>query len=414
MARLVLFFCFWFFFLMIRRPPRSTLFPYTTLFRSRAGDRRRPAGGAEAPQRRGRRSARRGEAGRRSVQDLRRAEAGAADVRLRLPDRSVAARQAQARRCRQGRALGAVRAAPRARQCVQRAQRPRRAAPSLRTAGRATGGWRRGGASAGRGLPARARVRHAAGRWGGVGHRPIADGAGGPVQHPRGDPVSHVAARMSSVLLSALQVAFWAAVLAAAVVIVTNWPSRLDLQIALRYLQSRRSSRLLSLITVIAVGGVTVGVMTLVVVLGVMNGLQADLRDKILVANPHLRVLTYGEGLRLDDWHKVLGEVRRTAGVQAAVPFVLTQGLISAGHDYAEGVIVYGVDPDTGSRAVTSFAQHFAKGDLTFKTTRRDVEGGIALGTRLASKLSAFPGDVVSLVPFTGTKFNPSVGAYVP
>src|SRR6476620_12265925 len=29
---------FWFFFfLMIRRPPRSTLFPYTTLFRSRRG-----------------------------------------------------------------------------------------------------------------------------------------------------------------------------------------------------------------------------------------------------------------------------------------------------------------------------------------------------------------------------------------
>src|SRR5215471_16572591 len=27
----------WFFFLMIRRPPRSTLFPYTTLFRSRVG-----------------------------------------------------------------------------------------------------------------------------------------------------------------------------------------------------------------------------------------------------------------------------------------------------------------------------------------------------------------------------------------
>src|SRR3712207_8254229 len=34
--------CCVFFFLMIRRPPRSTLFPYTTLFRSR-GRRRRPA-----------------------------------------------------------------------------------------------------------------------------------------------------------------------------------------------------------------------------------------------------------------------------------------------------------------------------------------------------------------------------------
>src|SRR2546422_9665350 len=31
-------FVFLFFFLMIRRPPRSTLFPYTTLFRSRGED----------------------------------------------------------------------------------------------------------------------------------------------------------------------------------------------------------------------------------------------------------------------------------------------------------------------------------------------------------------------------------------
>src|SRR2546422_6644895 len=35
----VLYVCF-FFFLMIRRPPRSTLFPYTTLFRSPNRDRR--------------------------------------------------------------------------------------------------------------------------------------------------------------------------------------------------------------------------------------------------------------------------------------------------------------------------------------------------------------------------------------
>src|SRR2546430_16349939 len=33
-------FSLFFFFLMIRRPPRSTLFPYTTLFRSRAGKHR--------------------------------------------------------------------------------------------------------------------------------------------------------------------------------------------------------------------------------------------------------------------------------------------------------------------------------------------------------------------------------------
>src|SRR5256885_13163460 len=36
---------------MIRRPPRSTLFPYTTLFRSLAGALRLPRGGGRAPAR---------------------------------------------------------------------------------------------------------------------------------------------------------------------------------------------------------------------------------------------------------------------------------------------------------------------------------------------------------------------------
>src|SRR2546430_14856460 len=119
--------------------------------------------------------------------------------------------------------------------------------------------------------------------------------------------------------------------------------SRFELHIALRYLRSRRASRLLSLITVIAVGGVTVGVMALVVVLGVMNGLQADLRDKILVANPHLRVLTYGEGLRLDESPKVLGAVRRAPGVDPAAPFLLAQGLVLARPAHPAGDVGLGI-----------------------------------------------------------------------
>jgi len=88
--------------------------------------------------------------------------------------------------------------------------------------------------------------------------------------------------------------------------------------------------------------------------------------------------------------------------------------LISAGHDYAEGVEVLGFEPDTGRRAVTTLPGHFTKGDLTFRTTREDVEGGIALGARLSGKLSAFPGDVVTLVAPAGAKFNAALGAFVP
>ena len=219
---------------------------------------------------------------------------------------------------------------------------------------------------------------------------------------------------MTITVVDILKALFVVAAIIAIVVLATNWPKALDLRVAMRYLRSRRSSRLISLITVIAVGGVTIGVMALVIVLGVMNGMQNDLREKILVVNPHLRVLTYGEGLRLDDWPAVLAKVKRAPGVEAAAPFVMTQGLISAGHDYAEGVMVIGVESDTGNRAVTSLPHYFTKGDLTFRTTRTDVEGGVAIGTRLSTKLSAYPGDVITMVAPAGSQFNRSLGAFVP
>src|SRR6266508_6960816 len=56
-------FYFLFFFLMIRRPPRSTLFPYTTLFRSRPRP-YLPSPGGHRPLRRGRARPRRALGGR--------------------------------------------------------------------------------------------------------------------------------------------------------------------------------------------------------------------------------------------------------------------------------------------------------------------------------------------------------------
>ena len=195
---------------------------------------------------------------------------------------------------------------------------------------------------------------------------------------------------------------------------ILRWPSRLEWRIARRYLRSRRSSSAASLTTVISAGGVAVGVMALIVVLGVMNGLRNDLRERILVANPHLRILTYGAGLRMDDWRKVLAVVRRQPGVVAAAPEVISQAGITAGQDYGEGVNLVGFDPDTGTHSVTSLPQSIKKGDLSFRTTKPNVDGGILLGVRLDNRLSVYPGDVVTLVPVTEAKVNPALGVAVP
>jgi lipoprotein-releasing system permease protein len=195
---------------------------------------------------------------------------------------------------------------------------------------------------------------------------------------------------------------------------ILRWPRPLEWRIARRYLRSRRSSRTASLNTVISTGGVAVGVTALIVVLGVMNGLRDDLRQRILVANPHLRVLTFGAGLRMDDWQRVLEIVRRQPGVVAAAPEVISQAGITAGQDYGEGVNLVGFDPDTGAHSVTSLPQAIKQGDLSFRTTKPNVDGGILIGSRLANRLSVYPGDVVTLVPVTQAKVNPALGVAVP
>src|SRR3954453_191752 len=122
--------------------------------------------------------------------------------------------------------------------------------------------------------------------------------------------------------------------------------NKLELSIAWRYLRSRRGSRLLSLISIIAIGGGLVGVSALILIIGVMNGLQRDLREKILVGSPDIRVLSYGEDLKIDDWKTVLAKVKQQKGVVAAAPFVLVEGGMNAGHDYAGAAYIVGMPPE--------------------------------------------------------------------
>jgi lipoprotein-releasing system permease protein len=191
-------------------------------------------------------------------------------------------------------------------------------------------------------------------------------------------------------------------------------PSSLERAIAVRYMRGRKQTRFATLTTIIAVGGVAIGVMALIVVLGVMNGLRDDLRDRILVANPHLRVLTYGASLKMENWREALETVRRHPDVIAAAPEVLTKSLILNSASYPSAVDVVGFDPDTGSMAVTTLADKVTAGSLSFRTRADSVDGGIVLGYRLASRLSVYEGDVVRLVSPASVQVNRATGQPIP
>jgi lipoprotein-releasing system permease protein len=190
--------------------------------------------------------------------------------------------------------------------------------------------------------------------------------------------------------------------------------TKLELQIAWRYLRSRRGSKLLSLISIIAIGGVLVGVSALIVIIGVMNGLQHDLREKILVGSPDIRVLTYGEDLKIDDWPTLLAKVRKQPGVVAAAPFVLTEGLMSGFHDYSGGVYIVGLQPQArGVPDVTTIRSHVTNGDFRFASTDGQ-QRGVVLGKLLAARFNKYPGDSVNLLSSGGAKMNPVTGSIVP
>ena len=189
---------------------------------------------------------------------------------------------------------------------------------------------------------------------------------------------------------------------------------RLELAIAWRYLRSRRGSRLLSFISVIAIGGVLVGVSALIVIMGVMNGLQRDLRDKILVGSPDLRVLPYGSDMRMADWPAIREAVRGVRGVAAAAPFVTTQGLVRNSAGYVTGAQRGGIETagPPGSE-VTSIRSHAILGDFSF---RRDGSGlpGASFGKLLAAQLNVMPGDTVVMLGAASTEMNAATGALVP
>jgi lipoprotein-releasing system permease protein len=171
---------------------------------------------------------------------------------------------------------------------------------------------------------------------------------------------------------------------------------------------------LLSFISVIAIAGVVIGVSALIIIIGVMNGLQHDLREKILVGSPDIRVLTYGDDLKMDSWHFALKRVREVPGVVAAAPFVQSEGAMNAGRTYASGVYVVGI-PGSGSGfpEVTSIREHAVRGKFSFES-KDATHHGVVIGQLLASRFNVWPGDSINLISVAGLQQNAATGGYVP
>ena len=179
----------------------------------------------------------------------------------------------------------------------------------------------------------------------------------------------------------------------------------LEWYVARRYLSSKGGGHLFSFITWIALGGVTVGVSALVIVIGVMSGMQEDLMGKILESSPHVLVLQQGPSIRMDDWKTVADRVRKIEGVEAVAPFVLTT--VTALRDtYSQSADMYGVALDPEGPAVTEMESQIQEGAHDLGPTASGLPP-VLMGSRLAARMQAFIGDTLTLIAFENLTVDP-------
>jgi lipoprotein-releasing system permease protein len=179
--------------------------------------------------------------------------------------------------------------------------------------------------------------------------------------------------------------------------------------IAQRHLQTKKRSALVSRITSIAIGGVFVGVMTLVIVLSVINGFETELRQRIVGFNTNVLVFARHPG----SWANIDTLMTRLAGdpeIVGVAPFVRSEALatyefIPGRRTKIRGVIVKGIDLEleqTVSSVIDSIAPPIESFDTSFFEDEEPTIG-IVLGLDLAVELRVGLGERVDLITAPGT-----------
>ena len=93
-----------------------------------------------------------------------------------------------------------------------------------------------------------------------------------------------------------------------------------EFYIARKYLLAKRKQTFISIITFISIGGVTVGVMALIIVLAVMSEFERELKERILGATAHAHVTSLNGSI--ENPSAVTERVRKVDGVVAASPCI--------------------------------------------------------------------------------------------
>ena len=170
---------------------------------------------------------------------------------------------------------------------------------------------------------------------------------------------------------------------------------KFPLFVSLRYIFSNKDSKLLNLISVIAIVGISLGVATLIIALSVLNGFEKTLTEKITDFDTHIRILSYKEDLPNYQNNIVNISERIDGQLDYISPFVSKLAIISSKHR-KEGINLQGL---IEARHIDGIKTNIIAGEYL-----ENSDTSILLGKTLATKLLVKPGDKVKLFALKNDK----------
>ena len=165
----------------------------------------------------------------------------------------------------------------------------------------------------------------------------------------------------------------------------------LSIRIGLRYFRSARRDGFLSLVSWISLLGMFLGVLSLIVVMSVMNGFEAELRSRVLSVIPH-GVVT-GADNRLSDWRRWALEIETVDGVKAAAPSVGGKASLLSG-ELGKVIQLNAIDPLSETR-ITRLDQQIVSGRYL---SGKQGQYEIILGDILARHLRVVVGEYITVL----------------
>tara|TARA_R100001143_G_scaffold63278_1_gene69303 strand:+ start:3511 stop:4761 length:1251 start_codon:yes stop_codon:yes gene_type:complete len=160
--------------------------------------------------------------------------------------------------------------------------------------------------------------------------------------------------------------------------------------IGLRYILSKKDKRIISFTSLISMGGLTLGVLALIIVLAVFNGAQGEQRERTLITVPHADIFTDGS---FPQWRQAIALLNEDPEINNISPYTSLEAMLSKNgiHQVSE---VKGIDPQQEMLS-SPIEESMVQGSLADLVPG---EQGIILSRVLAANIRLLPGDSVNLI----------------